>query len=245
MAEVLSPVLIVGARAGIGRALARAYAAGGCDLILAARGTDDLEDDRQDLELRHNISVATADYDVLTGDPDRFLAGLETVPGTMIMVAGLLGDPDLSLREDDEARAILDTNFAGPARLMLAAARVMTKPGSTLIGIGSVAGDRGRGSNLVYGSAKAGFAAFLSGLRNKLQPSGVHVMTVKPGFVRTPMTAGMKLPPLITAEPEAVAKAVVSAHKRGKNEIYVKLVWWPIMQIIKAIPEPLFKRLKL
>jgi decaprenylphospho-beta-D-erythro-pentofuranosid-2-ulose 2-reductase len=245
MPEILSPVLIVGARAGIGRALARAYAAEGCSIILAARGTADLGDDKTDLELRHGVKVSTADYDVVTGDPDRFFAELGEVPGTMIMVAGMLGDQDASLREDEEARAVLETNFAGPARFMLAAARVMTKPGSTLIGIGSVAGDRGRGSNLVYGSAKAGFAAFLSGLRNKLQPSGVHVMTVKPGFVRTAMTAGMKLPPLITAEPEAVAKAVVSAHKRGRNEIYVKLIWWPIMQVIKAIPEPLFKRLKL
>jgi len=245
MAEVLSPVLIVGARSDIGRALAHAYAAQGCDLILSARPPLDLDADVKDLKLRHGKEASAAAYDVAKDDPDVFFKALKVVPGTVIMVAGLLGDQDVAVADDQAASQILETNFSGPARFLLAAARVMSKPDSALIGIASVAGDRGRGSNVVYGSAKAGFAAFLSGLRNRLQPTGVRVLTVKPGFVRTQMTAGMKLPPLLTAEPEAVAAAVLSAHRRGKDVIYTKRIWWPIMQVIKAIPEPVFKRLKL
>ena len=108
-----------------------------------------------------------------------------------------------------------------------------------------MAGDRGRGSNYVYGSAKAGFTAFLSGLRNGLAATGIHVLTVKPGFVDTQMTAGMNLPKPLTAQPDEVARAVVRAHERRKDVIYVKPVWRPIMLIIRSIPEFVFKKLKL
>jgi len=109
-----------------------------------------------------------------------------------------------------------------------------------------VAGDRGRGSNYVYGSAKAGFSAFLSGLRNRLAKTGVHVLTVKPGFVRTRMTAGMKLPPLLTAEPAEVGAAIfAAAEARRADVIYVRPVWRLVMAIIRAIPERVFKRLSL
>jgi short-subunit dehydrogenase len=116
------------------------------------------------------------------------------------------------------------------------------RPGATIIGISSVAGDRGRGSNFVYGSAKAGFTAFLSGLRNALARTGVKVVTVKPGFVDTEMTAGMDLPKALTAQPEEVARAVLRAHERGKDVIYVRPVWRLIMLIIRTIPERIFKK---
>jgi hypothetical protein len=113
-----------------------------------------------------------------------------------------------------------------------------------IVGISSVAGDRGRGSNYVYGAAKAGFTAFLSGLRNRLSPLGVRVVTVKPGFVRTRMTEGMKLPPVLTAEADEVGRAIFKAE-RGGDVLYVRPVWRGVMAIIRAIPEPVFKRLKL
>jgi short-subunit dehydrogenase len=144
------------------------------------------------------------------------------------------------------ASTVMETNFAGPSRYLLAAARVLKgKPDAAIIGISSVAGDRGRGSNFVYGSSKAGFSAFLSGLRNSLVCDGVHVLTVKPGFVDTQMTAGMNLPPVLTAHPEEVAKAILKAHRRGANEIYVRSIWRLIMLVIRNIPEPVFKKLKL
>jgi len=138
------------------------------------------------------------------------------------------------------------TNYSGPALFLLAGARFLGggRQGC-IIGISSVAGDRGRGSNFVYGSAKAGLTAFLSGLRNRLSRTGIHVMTVKPGFVATSMTAGMKLPPLLTAKPDEVARAILKAHRARRNIVYVKPVWRLIMTIIAMIPEPIFKRLSL
>ncbi|HEX8415079.1 MAG TPA: SDR family oxidoreductase [Sphingomicrobium sp.] len=247
MAHLASPVLIMGARSDIARALAHRYAAEGCAVILAARNSSRLEADRANLALRHGGDVTVVEFDVLSDAPDQFFAELADTPGTVVMVAGLLGDQAVSARDDDSAELVMNTNFNGPARFLLAAARAMAgrTDSPCIIGISSVAGDRGRGSNFVYGSAKAGLSAFLSGMRNSLATSGIHVMTVKPGFVATEMTRGMKLPPLITASPSAVADAVVRAHRARRDVIYTKPIWRLIMTIIKLIPERLFKRLSL
>jgi len=241
---IASPVLILGARSDIGRALARTYAAHGCAVILAGRG--DMEADRRDLELRTNAEVQAITFDVTDGKPDAFFDRLNAVPGTVIMVAGLLGDQQISAAEDAAAAIVLDTNYSGPARYLLAAARRMTGvTGACIIGISSVAGDRGRGSNFVYGSAKAGLTAFLSGMRNAHFRHGIHVLTVKPGFVATRMTEDIKLPPLLTAQPAEVAEAIIRAHESRQDVIYVRGRWRLIMLIIRAIPERLFKRLSL
>ena len=115
----------------------------------------------------------------------------------------------------------------------------------TIIGVSSVAGERGRSTNYIYGSAKAGFTAFLSGLRNRLQKRGVLVLTVKPGFVRTRMTEGLTLPSWLTAAPEELAHAIRRAHRRRKIVIYYRPVWRLIMFLIRCIPERLFARMKL
>ena len=107
-----------------------------------------------------------------------------------------------------------------------------------------MAGERGRAADYVYGSAKAGFTAFLSGLRGRLAASGVHVATVKPGFVRTRMTDGMDLPARLTATPEEVAAAVVAAVRQRRDVVYVRRVWRPIMFVLRAVPERLFKRMR-
>ena len=242
-----SPVLILGARSDIARAIARCYAEAGCSIVLGARNASRLEDDRADLSLRYPVEVKTVEFDVLSRDPDAFFNGLDAVPGTVVMVAGLLGDQTESQQDDGAAQTVMETNYAGPARFLLAAARVMASrtDGACIIGISSVAGDRGRASNFIYGSAKAGFSAFLSGLRASLAKKGIHVMTVKPGFVATAMTQGMKLPPLITASADEVGRAVFLGQQARKDVIYTRSVWRPLMAIIKAIPEPLFKRLSL
>jgi hypothetical protein len=246
MAAFSSPVLLIAARSDIGRAIARAYAQRGCSIILAARQAERLAADVSDLGLRFGISARAVECDVLDEDPDAFFRGLGEVPGTVVMVAGLLGDQARSAAEDSAARLVMETNYNGPARFLLAAARSMHgKEGATIVGISSVAGDRGRGSNFVYGSAKAGFTAFLSGLRNALVGTGVKVVTVKPGFVDTEMTAGMDLPKALTAQPDEVARAVLRAHERGKDVIYVRPIWRLIMAIIRMIPERIFKKLKL
>ncbi len=243
---IASPVLILGARSDIGRALALAYAARGCPVLLGARRAAGLEADCADVALRSGSAARAVEFDVNAADPDAFFRGLPETPGTVIMVVGLLGDHDRSLAEDDAAALVMDSNYNGPCRYLLAAARAIAgKEGATIIGISSVAGDRGRGSNFVYGSAKAGFTAFLSGLRNSLATKGIHVLTVKPGFVDTQMTANMDLPKALTAQPQAVARAVLRAHEKKANVIYVKPVWRLIMLIIRSIPEFVFKKLKL
>ncbi|MCO5791471.1 MAG: SDR family oxidoreductase [Blastomonas sp.] len=239
-----SPVLILGARSDIGRALAKGYAAKGCEVILAARG--DISADATDLALRTQAKVRSVSVDITDGAPDAFFDSLGVVPGTVVMVAGLLGDQAESAAHDDIAAKVMDSNYAGPARYLLAAARRMANvPDGCIIGISSVAGERGRASNFIYGSAKAGFTAFLSGLRNAHAKTGLHVMTVKPGFVRTQMTAGMKLSPVMTAEPEQVADAILKAQDKKADVIYTLGRWRLVMAIIRAIPEPIFKKLSL
>ena len=241
---IRSPVLILGARSDIARALAHAYAARGCEVVLAARG--DLAREAADMAVRGGRPVRTVAFDVTDGAPDRFFDALGFVPGTVVMVAGLLGDQQGSAASDDAAARVMATNYAGPARYLLAAARRMaTVDGGCIVGISSVAGDRGRGSNYVYGSAKAGFTAFLSGLRNAHARGSLHVMTVKPGFVATRMTAGMVLPPPLTAQPAQVADAILMAQDKRRDVIYVLARWRLVMMVIRLIPERLFKRLTL
>jgi short-subunit dehydrogenase len=246
MSKLLDPVLIIGARSDIGVALAHAYAAEGCALVLAARDPDGLSATKTDLEVRYDAQVSLVACDVTDPDPEPFLAKLAEMPGTAIMVAGLLGDQASSAADVALAERVMATNYNGPARMLLAVANRMQARGcGAIIGISSVAGDRGRASNFIYGSAKAGFTAFLSGLRNALAAKGVHVLTVKPGFVATRMTAGMDLPPRLTAQPLEVAQAVVRAHKADRDVIYVRPIWRLIMLVIRTIPERIFKRLSL
>ena len=136
------------------------------------------------------------------------------------------------------------SNYIGPALLLGGLAEHFERRGSgTLVGVSSVAGERGRADNYVYGSAKAGFTAFLSGLRNRCAASGVQVVTVKPGFVRTRMTDGMELPDRLTATPGEVAVAVLKAIRHRRDVVYVRSIWRGIMFVVRALPERIFKRL--
>lgn len=240
-------VLILGAASDMGRAIARRYAEAGRALILAARTPERLEADAADLRLRFKADVRTAAFDALDiAGHAAFLDGLGGLPDTVVCVVGLLGDQAESQRDVDAVRRVIDTNLTGPAGILGEAANRMEARGSgTIIGISSVAGERGRASNYVYGAAKAGLTAFLSGLRNRLSKAGVQVITVKPGFVRTRMTEGMPLPGALTAEPDEVARAVLAAEAKGRDVIYVRPVWRLIMLIIRSLPEAVFKRTKL
>ena len=149
-------------------------------------------------------------------------------------------------REIKEASLVIRSNYEGPVSILSVLANCFEARGcGCLVGISSVAGERGRASNYVYGSAKAGFTAFLSGLRNRLAKKGVHVVTVLPGFVTTKMTEGMDLPKKLTAQPKEVANAIFNAVQKKQNIIYTRPVWRFIMIIIRNIPEQIFKRLKL
>lgn len=241
------PVLILGATSGMARAIARAFAAEGHDLMLAARGVSRLEDDRADLVTRHGVEVSLHAFDALDLDAHAaFVSGLPELPEIAVCAVGAMGTQDENAADPKTGVMVMRANFEGPASVLGQLANAMEARGSgTIVGISSVAGERGRASNYVYGSAKAGFTAFLSGLRNRLARKGVHVVTVLPGFVATAMTEGMDLPERLTAQPEEVGRAVLAAVGKRRNVIYVRPVWRLVMAVIRAIPEPVFKKTSL
>lgn len=241
------PVLILGASSDIGLAIARKFASIGHPIQLAARNKDALEADRADIAVRFNVSVTSHTFDALAIETHAaFVDDLPDVPQIAVCVVGYMGEQSENLRDHEKASLVMRSNFEGPAAILAELANRFEARGTgTLVGVSSVAGERGRATNYVYGSAKAGFTAFLSGLRNRLAENGVHVLTVLPGFVATRMTAGMDLPAKLVAQPEEVAEKVAVAVQKGRNVIYVKPVWWLIMLIIRNVPERIFKKMKI
>lgn len=242
-----SPVLVLGARSDIGKATAHAFAALGHPIQLAARDAAALAPEKADIELRFNVPVSLHEFDALATDAhEAFVTDLPELPGVVVCAVGLMGVQHESERDNTAAIRVMRSNFEGPAGILSVFANRFAERGSgVLVGISSVAGERGRATNYVYGSAKAGFTAFLSGLRNRLAGQGVHVVTVLPGFVATRMTEGMDLNKRLTAQPEDVATAIVRAVERKRDVIYVLPVWRAIMLIIRNIPERLFKNVKI
>lgn len=241
------PVLVLGARSDIGRAVAHKFASLGHPVQMAARNVDTLEADKTDLELRYDVPVTLHEFDALATDThETFVANLPALPQSAICAVGLMGRQEENERDIEAAGRVMRSNYEGPASILAVLANHFAARGSgTLVGISSVAGERGRATNYVYGSAKAGFTAFLSGLRNRLAKRGVHVVTVLPGFVATRMTEGMDLPARLTAQPSEVADAIARAVGRKKNVVYVRPIWRLIMTIIRSIPESIFKTLKI
>ncbi len=229
------------------RAIARTFAAEGHDLMLAGRDPSRLEDDRADLVTRHGVEVSLHAFDALDLDTHAaFVAGLPELPEIAVCAVGAMGTQEENAADPKAGAMVMRANFEGPASILAHLANAMEARGSgTIVGISSVAGERGRASNYVYGSAKAGFTAFLSGLRNRLAKTGVHVVTVLPGFVATAMTEGMDLPERLTAQPEEVGQAVLRAVRKGRDVVYVRGVWRLVMAVIRAIPEPIFKKTSL
>lgn len=160
---------------------------------------------------------------------------------------GYLGEgTEESLYDHQNTGKIVDINYGKLIPVLNHfAEKLERRRGGTIIALSSVAGDRGRQSNFIYGSAKAGLTAYLSGLRNYLFDKRVHVMTVKPGFMATKMTEGLPLNPMLTATPKQAAASIYKAYKSRKNVAYVLPVWWLIMTVIKNIPEFIFKKMKL
>lgn len=238
-------VLILGASSDISIALAHKYAAEGYDLLLAARDPDALSDEAADLRTRHERDVQLISFDVLNyeGHGD-FIAQLAPLPDVVISVIGLMTEQASGEQNPAEARAMMESNFVGPTLFLGQIAEAFKKRGhGVIIGISSVAGDRGRRSNYLYGSSKAGFTSFLSGLRAACFTAGVSVITVLPGFVNARMSGYRAKPKLLVASPEAVAEAVYKAQVKKRDVIYVLSIWRYIMLVIKGLPEWLFKRL--
>ncbi|GAA0894025.1 SDR family oxidoreductase [Fulvivirga kasyanovii] len=243
----MKTVLLLGATSDIGQALADKYAKEGYTVWLAGRNVQHMQDIATDLKIRHEASVEYFRFEALDYlSHQKFYNDLPGTPDVAICIFGYLGDQEKAEKELEECQNILDTNYKAAVSILNIVANSYEESGTgTIIGISSVAGDRGRQSNYFYGSAKAGFTAYLAGLRNRLFKHNVHVLTVKPGFVDTKMTEHLELPAPLTAQPQKVANAIFKAARKKNNSIYVLGIWWLIMAIIKSIPEPIFKRLKL
>lgn len=245
--EENNQILILGGKSDIAISLAEVYAENGYNLVLAGRKINEITTLKIRLEQKYNVTVELQEFDLLHLEKNFSL--FENLKGKIygvISCIGYLGNQKLAEVNSTEANLILNTNFTGCVKVLDKIAVLMKNQGEGfIIGLSSVAGDRGRKSNYYYGSAKAGFTAYLSGLRSRLASYGVHVLTVKPGFVNTKMTSHLDLPKLLTTTPNKVAKSVYRAQQNKQSVLYVKPVWRLIMAIITLIPEFLFKKLNL
>ncbi len=243
----MSYILILGAKSDIAKAIAREYSKNGYNLFLAARNVNDLESFAKDIYIRTEKKVELIELDILKYETHKQIyESLKEKPLGIICAIGYLGAQELAQKDFKEAKKIIDTNYTGIVSFLNIVANDFEKrKNGFIIGISSVAGDRGRKSNYIYGSAKAAFSTYLSGLRNRLNESNVQVLTVKPGFVDTKMTKDLDLPKKLTAKPYEVAQDIFRAQQNGKNIIYTKWIWKYIMLIIKLIPEWKFKKMNI
>ena len=240
-------VLILGATSDMAVAIARQLAIEGYSITLAGRNMERLSALEGDLRVRYRGMVSSAQFDALDfGSHESFYNSLGEKPDIVICVFGLLGDQKTAQENWQHAHEIIDSNFTGAASILSVVANdFQRRKKGVIIGVSSVAGERGRQSNYIYGSAKAAFTAYLSGLRNRLFHHGVHVITVKPGFVKTKMIENLATPGPLTASPKTVAQSISRAIRKRKNIIYVLPIWRLVMLVIGLIPEGIFKRLKL
>ncbi len=243
----MSYIVIVGAKSDIAKATAREYAQNGYDIYLAGRNISELETFAEDIRVRSEKAVELVELDILNyASHQAFYDSLAEKPLGVISAVGYLGEQEKAQLDNQEAQKIIDTNYSGVVSLLnIIANDFEERRAGFIVGISSVAGDRGRKSNYIYGSAKAGLTAYLSGLRNRLYESQVHVLTVKPGFVATKMTEGMDLPEKLTAQPEEVAQDIFKAQQSGKSVLYTKWMWKYVMMIITSIPEFIFKKMSI
>jgi decaprenylphospho-beta-D-erythro-pentofuranosid-2-ulose 2-reductase len=240
-------ILIFGATSAVAQSFAAIYAKKGADIYLAGRTLDKLESVASNLKVlgAKNIYVKTADHNKdlengqITSDALGTLGELDIV----LVAQGLLGDQEQGEKNFAIAYQIIEANYLSQVSILTHLTPIFEKQGSGVIAvISSVAGDRGRRSNFIYGSAKAGLSAYLSGLRQYLGKSNVTVLTVKPGPIDSPMTAHMKKGP-IWSTPEKVASDIAKAVERKSPTLYTPWFWYFIMTIIKLIPEKVFKKL--
>ncbi len=234
--------IVVGASSGIGEALARALAHDGSKVALVARREDKLRALAAETDAKFYVHDVTDTQGVpaLFAQITQDLGGLDLI----IYAAGIM--PPVGPGEYDTAKdsATIAANFTGAvAWLNEAAPRFETGKHGTIVGISSVAGDRGRRGNPVYGATKAAFNAYLESLRNRIERKGAFVVTVKPGPVRTPMTAHLSVPGMIEAD--QAAAEILKAAKDKVRVAYVPAKWKPIMGVIRAIPAPIFKYLNI
>jgi short-subunit dehydrogenase len=240
-------ILILGATSAIAQAYARRRAPG-ADFVLAGRHEDRLVAVAADLVACGAASAAPLVVDLAA--IDGIAAAVQALrtrfgePDEAVIAYGVLGEQTVSERDLGAARAVIDTNFTSAALWTLALLKDRPPAPFTLVGIGSVAGERGRANNFIYGSSKAALDRVLEGLAQKYDGTDVRIIRVKPGFVDTPMTAAYRKTALF-ATPDKVAADIARAVAKGRRVVYTPWFWWPIMAIIRHLPWFVFKRLKI
>lgn len=241
-------LLILGANSEVAQALARKFAQEKkADLFLASRDLDLLQKQARDLEIRYQVKAAPIYFDATDYASHRqFYRSLAPNPDGVILAFGYLGNQQQAQEDFSEARRIMETNFLGAVSILeVVAADFENRGRGFVIALGSVAGERGRRSNYIYGGGKGALNIYLGGLRHRLWRRRVRVLTALPGFIQTKMTEHLDLPEMLAATPEEAAADIYRAYQKGKDIIYTKWRWKWIMLGIKAVPETVFKRLKL
>jgi short-subunit dehydrogenase len=246
---VSKKILVLGATSGIAEATCRIWASEGASLFLVARNQEKLSAVAADLKTRGAAYVDTAvtDLDDTTQHPALLAHAINSLGGMDVayLTHGILGDQAKAEQDFETAAQILHTNFVSVVSLLTWLANFcVQRHAGVLAVISSVAGDRGRKSNYLYGASKAGLTAFLGGLRNRVDREGVTVLNIKPGPVRTAMTSHMPGAEKM-ADVNKVAQTIVKAIDGRADEVYVPFQWQPIMFVIRHIPERVFKKLNL
>lgn len=242
-------VIVLGALSAVAEAACRLYAAEGAALMIVGRDTPQLAEVASDLRIRgaSDVQVEALDFNLVSPNEvfPQLVARLGGVDHVLVTY-GVLGDQGLAETDERHAALVLATNFLSPALWCLAAAAVLEKQGSgVLVAIGSVAGDRGRQSNYVYGAAKGGLGVLLQGLAHRLARSGARAVVVKPGFIDTPMTAHLDKGGPLWAKADTVARIIRRAADGGGPVIYAPWFWLFILLIIRLVPAPVFHKTKL
>jgi NAD(P)-dependent dehydrogenase (short-subunit alcohol dehydrogenase family) len=240
-------VVVLGATSGMGRALARLLSARGDRVFVLGIDRTELERSAQDLDVRGRVGTGFAECDLLRPEslgPARLaaeaaLGGLDVV----VVTAGLFATQDALEENTALAQRLMTADFTNTVLFCEEAKRrLLARGGGTLCVFSSVAGERGRKPVILYGASKAGLTHYLEGLDHKHHADGLRVVCVKPGFVKTGMTAGLKPPPF-AGEPEDVAARVLAAIDRGTPEVYAPFAWGPIMSVIRRLPRFVMRRI--
>ena len=242
----MSYVLILGAKSDIAKSIAKIYFENDYNLYLAARDSNHLKDFVFGLSKKSEKSIKLIELDILDYEKhEKIYNNLDEKPLGLVCAIGYLGDQKKGEVEFEYSSKIINTNYTGITSFLNIVVNDFERRGyGFIVGISSVAGDRGRKKNYLYGSSKAAFTSYLSGIRNRLYKKNINVLTVKPGYVKTKMTNQIKLPKILTTTPTKLASEVYNAQQNKKEIIYTKSIWFWIMILIKILPESLFKKIE-